>query len=60
MDVSISEFEEPLYTDDDLRRCMELLFYAYRDLIDPPDKILKKHRFQKSEPPFDLVVLATT
>ena len=48
MDVSISEFEEPLYTDDDLRRCMELLFYAYRDLIDPPDEILKKYRFGRA------------
>ena len=40
--------EEQVYNDDDVRLSMELLFYAYRDFIGPPDEILKEHKFGRA------------
>jgi len=48
MATSISRLDEIVYTDDDLRQGMELLFYAYRDFIGPPDEILKKYCFGRA------------
>ena len=36
------------YSNDDLRFGMELLFYAYRDFIGPPDEILREHQFGRA------------
>ena len=36
------------YSNDDLRLGMELLFYAYRDFIGPPDEILREHRLGRA------------
>jgi DNA-binding MarR family transcriptional regulator len=36
------------YDDDELRRAMELLFYAYRDFIAEPDKILQSFEFGRA------------
>ena len=48
MATSTSRLDEIVYTDDDLRQGMELLFYAYRDFIGPPDEILKKYCFGRA------------
>ena len=48
MGTSTSHLDEIVYSDDDLRLGMELLFYAYRDFISPPDEILKQYRFGRA------------
>ena len=48
MTAASSQSGNIVYTDDDLRLAMELLFYAYRDFISPPDEILKQYRFGRA------------
>ena len=48
MDGSIQTRDKTARSDDDLRLGMELLFYAYRDFIGPPDDILREHKFGRA------------
>ena len=48
MDGSLQTRGKAAYSDDDLRLGMELLFYAYRDFIGPPDEILRKHKLGRA------------
>jgi len=44
-----SPVSNPLYLrDEELRRGIELLFYAYRDFTSDPDEILKRYRFGRA------------
>ncbi|WP_169570141.1 MarR family winged helix-turn-helix transcriptional regulator [Sneathiella limimaris] len=39
----------PLFLrEEELRQCIELLFFAYRDFTDGPDQILKKYNFGRA------------
>ena len=48
MDGSLQTQDKHTYSDDDLRLGMELLFYAYRDFIGPPDEILRERQFGRA------------
>jgi len=48
MDGSLQTLETQDNSDVDLRLGMELLFYAYRDFIGPPDEILKAYNFGRA------------
>ena len=48
MDGSSKISDESVYSDDELRLNMELLFYAYRDFIGPPDEMLKEYNFGRA------------
>ena len=48
MDGSLKTRDQTVYSDDDLRLGMELLFYAYRDFIGPPDAILQEYQFGRA------------
>ena len=48
MDGNLQTRDQTVYSDDDLRLGMELLFYAYRDFIGPPDAILREYRFGRA------------
>ena len=48
MTAASSQSGNIVYTDDDLRLAMELLFYAYRDFVGPPDEILKRYGFGRA------------
>src|SRR3546814_87156 len=45
---SLSRVRDEVYSDDDLRRAMELFFYAYRDFIADPDNLLSELRFGRA------------
>jgi len=48
MDGPLHTMDPQEYSDEDLRQGMELLFYAYRDFIGPPDEILKSYNFGRA------------
>ena len=48
MDGPLQTLEMQDNSDVDLRLGMELLFYAYRDFIGPPDEILKAYNFGRA------------
>ncbi len=48
MDGPLQTLETQDNSDVDLRLGMELLFYAYRDFIGPPDEILKAYNFGRA------------
>ena len=48
MDGSLQTRGKAAFSDDELRLSMELLFYAYRDFIGPPDKILREYKFGRA------------
>ena len=48
MDGSLQTRGKAAFSDNELRLSMELLFYAYRDFIGPPDKILREYKFGRA------------
>lgn len=48
MDAPTPPYPAAEYSDDELRLGMELLFYAYRDFVGPPDEILKEFDYGRA------------